>query len=100
MANRPLYQVHAITMPCLKRILQRFEMYKQVLDPEYHITHAVIDADFLQELDSYIRKEHKLLKKFPKILKAIPESKSPRRKRPEHNQRILQETQGIYHVVH
>ena len=77
LANRPLSPGTRNHYAVFKRILQRFEMYKQVLNPEYHITHAVIDADFLQELDSYIRKEHKLLKKFPKILKAIPESKSP-----------------------
>ena len=60
------------------RIFQRFEMYKQVVDPKFHITFSNIDVDLLNELDHYMKHEFKLLKKFPKILKAVPESRMPR----------------------
>ena len=59
------------------RILKRFELYKQVMNPNYHIIPSKIDDKFLQELDDYIKREHKILKKFPKILKAVPESRFP-----------------------
>ena len=59
------------------RIFQRFEMYKQVVDPEFHITFSNIDVNLLNELDHYMKHEFKLLKKFPKILKAVPESRMP-----------------------
>ena len=59
------------------RIFQRFEMYKQVLDPKFHITFSNIDVDLLNELDHYMKHEFNLLKKFPKILKAVPESRMP-----------------------
>ena len=77
LANRTLSPGTRNQYAVFLRIFQRFELYKQVLDPDYHITPARIDDEFLQELDVYIRREHKLLKKFPKILKALPESKSP-----------------------
>ena len=59
------------------RIFQRFEMYKQVEDSEFHITFSNIDVNLLNELDHYMKHEFKLLKKFPKILKAVPESRMP-----------------------
>ena len=59
------------------RIFQRFEMYKQVVDPEFRITFSNIDVNLLNELDHYMKHEFKLLKKFPKILKAVPESRMP-----------------------
>ena len=59
------------------RIFQRFEMYKQVVDPEFHITFSNIDVNLLNELDHYMKHEFKLLKKFPKILEAVPESRMP-----------------------
>ena len=45
--------------------------------PEFHITFSNIDVNLLNELDHYMKHEFKLLKKFPKILKAVPESRMP-----------------------
>ena len=59
------------------RIFQRFEMYKQVLDPKFRITFANIDVELLNELDYYMKHEFTLLKEFPKIIKAVPESRMP-----------------------
>ena len=59
------------------RILRRFEMYKQILNPEYQIRFCDIDVKFLQELEYFIMNEYQLLKKCPFIIKAIPESRMP-----------------------
>ena len=59
------------------RILRRFEMYKQILEPEYKIRFSGIDVKFLQELEYFIINENKLLKKCPFIIRAIPESRMP-----------------------
>lgn len=59
------------------RILRRFEMYKQILEPEYKIRFSGIDVKFLQELEYFIINENKLLKKCPFIIWAIPESRMP-----------------------
>ena len=59
------------------RILRRFEMYKQFLEPEYKIRFSGIDVKFLQELEYFIINENKLLKKCPFIIRAIPESRMP-----------------------
>lgn len=59
------------------RMLRRFEMYKQILDPEYKLRFSGIDVKFLQELEYFIINENKLLKKCPFIIHAIPESRMP-----------------------
>ncbi|MBO6056882.1 MAG: site-specific integrase, partial [Bacteroidales bacterium] len=59
------------------RILRRFEMYKQILEPKYKIRFSGIDVKFLQELEYFIINENKLLKKCPFIIRAIPESRMP-----------------------
>ena len=59
------------------RILKRFEMYKQILDPKYQIGFSDIDAKFLQELEYYMINESQLIKKCPYIIKAVPESRIP-----------------------
>ena len=59
------------------RILRRFEMYKQILNPEYQIRFCDIDVKFLHELEYFIMNEYQLLKKCPFIIKAIPESRMP-----------------------
>jgi len=62
------------------RILRRFEMYKQILAPEYKIGFSDIDVKFLQELEYFIVNENQLLKKCQFIIKAIPESRMPGRR--------------------
>lgn len=62
------------------RILRRFEMYRQILDPEYQISFSGIDVKFLQEFEHFIRNEEVLMKKCPLIIKAIPESRMPGRR--------------------
>ena len=59
------------------RILRRFEMFKQILDPDYQIRFSEIDVKFLQEMEYFIRNEEKLLKRCPLIIKAVPESRMP-----------------------
>lgn len=59
------------------RILQRYERYQQLMVPKFRLSYDVMDEKFMQELDSYMKDEYKLLKRFPSIIKAIPESRMP-----------------------
>lgn len=59
------------------RTLQRYELYRQLLHPKFKLTLDGIDESLLHDLEDYIKNEHELLKRFPKIIKDVPESRFP-----------------------
>ena len=61
-----------------RRILQRYEMYKQLLDPKFKLSLDTLDGNGIEEIGDYIKKEYKLLEKFPNIIEAVNESRQPR----------------------
>lgn len=60
-----------------RRIVQRYEMYKQLLNPEFKLSLDTLDENGIEEIGDYIKKEHKLLEKFPSIIQAVSESRKP-----------------------
>lgn len=60
-----------------RRILQRYEMYKQQLDPKFKLSLNTLDGNGIEEIGDYIKKEYKLLEKFPNIIEAVNESRQP-----------------------
>lgn len=60
-----------------RRILQRYEMYKQLLDPKFKLSLYALDGNGIEEIGDYIKKEYKLLEKFPNIIEAVNESRQP-----------------------
>ncbi len=60
-----------------RRILQRYEMYKQLLDPKFKLSLDTLDRNGIEEIGDYIKKEYKLLEKFPNIIEAVNESRQP-----------------------
>lgn len=60
-----------------RRILQRYEMYKQLLDPKFKLSLDTLDENGIEEIGDYIKKEYKLLEKFPNIIEAVNESRQP-----------------------
>lgn len=60
-----------------RRILQRYEMYKQLLDPKFNLSLDTLDGNGIEEIGDYIKKEYKLLEKFPNIIEAVNESRQP-----------------------
>lgn len=60
-----------------RRILQRYEMYKQLLDPKFKLSLDTLDGNGIKEIGDYIKKEYKLLEKFPNIIEAVNESRQP-----------------------
>ena len=60
-----------------RRILQRYEMYKQLLDPKFKLSLDTLDGNGIEEIGAYIKKEYKLLEKFPNIIEAVNESRQP-----------------------
>lgn len=61
----------------IRRILMRFELYKRLLQPKFKLQLGEIDEAMLVELEEYIKNEHQLLKRFPKIIEQMPESRKP-----------------------
>lgn len=61
----------------LRRIVQRYEMYKQLLNSEFKLSLGTLDENGIEEIGDYIKKEHKLLEKFPSIIQAVSESRKP-----------------------
>ena len=61
----------------ISRILMRFELYKRLLLPRFTLSLDNIDDAMLSELEEYIKNEHELLKRFPKIIEQVPESREP-----------------------
>lgn len=60
-----------------RRIFQRYEMYKQLLDPKFKLSLDTLDGNGIEEIGDYIKKEYKLLEKFPNIIEAVNESRQP-----------------------
>lgn len=58
----------------VRRILMRFELYKQLLQPKFKLELNEIDESLLAELEEYVKNEHHLLRRFPKIIEQVPES--------------------------
>ena len=61
----------------IRRILMRFELYKRLLQPKFKLQLGEIDEAMLVELEEYIKNEHQLLKRFPKLIEQMPESRKP-----------------------
>ena len=59
------------------RVLQRYELYRQLLQPKFKLTLDGMDDAMLHDLEDYIKNEHQLLKMFPQIIQAVPESRTP-----------------------
>ena len=59
------------------RVLQRYELYRQLLQPKFKLTLDGMDDAMLHDLEDYIKNEHQLLKMFPQIIQAVPESHTP-----------------------
>ena len=61
----------------IRRILMRFELYKRLIQPKFALALDEIDESLLTELEDYIKNEHQLLKRFPRIIEQVPESREP-----------------------
>lgn len=64
----------------VKRILQRYELYKQKSIPTFAFTFESIDSDLLRDVESFIHNEHSLFEKHPEIYLAVPDSRPPKQR--------------------
>lgn len=55
----------------------RFELYKRLLQSRFKLELGEIDETLLTEFEEYIKNEHQLLKRFPKNIEQVPESREP-----------------------
>lgn len=64
----------------VKRIIQRYELFKRKSLPSFVVTFEIIDAGLLRDLESFIHLEHTLFEKHPDIYVAVPDSRAPKQR--------------------
>lgn len=62
------------------RSLQRFELYKQLMDPTYKLSFTTINTETIRNFEQFMLTEHELYKKYPKIYEAIEEKRVPKQR--------------------
>lgn len=68
----------------LKRALQRFELYKRATGyPHYRIKLNDLDVDDINQFERFLRSEHELYTKYPKIYTEAPADTRKTRKKPK-----------------
>lgn len=64
----------------VKRILQRYELFKQKAVHSFAFTFESIDAELLRDIESFIHIEHSLFEKHQDIYIAVPDSRPPKQR--------------------
>ena len=64
----------------VKRILQRYELFKQKSVRSFTFTFESIDAELLRDVEKFIHIEHSLFEKHPDIYIAVPDSRPPKQR--------------------
>ena len=64
----------------VKRILQRYELYKQKSVHSFSFTFENIDAELLRDIETFIHIEHSIFEKHPDIYIAVPDSRPPKQR--------------------
>ena len=73
----------------VKRILQRYELYKQKSVPSFSFTFESINAELLRDFESFIHIEHSLFEKHQDIYIAVPDSRAPKQRGRNRTNKIL-----------
>ncbi|MGE0021666.1 MAG: tyrosine-type recombinase/integrase [Draconibacterium sp.] len=74
----------------VKRILQRYELFKQKSTPSFTFTFEVINTELLRDIESFIHIEHTLFVKHPDIYIAVPDSRPPKQRGRNRTNKIFQ----------
>lgn len=64
----------------VKRILQRYELFKQKSSPSFSFTFEDIDSELIRDIESFIHIEHSLYERYPDIYIAVPDSRPPKQR--------------------
>lgn len=62
----------------VKRIFQRYELYKSIKRPSFILSFEVLNTHLLRDVESFIKDEYKLFEKHPEIYEAVPDSRPPK----------------------
>lgn len=73
----------------VKRILQRYELFKQKTVTSFTFTFENIDNELLRDIESFIHEEHSLFEKHPDIYVAVPDSRPPKQRGRNRTNKIL-----------
>lgn len=74
----------------VKRILQRYELYKQKSVHSFAFTFESIDAELLRDIETFIHDEHTLFVKHSDIYLAVPDSRPPKQRGRNRTNKIFQ----------
>lgn len=75
--KRKLSQVRQANYKVLFRILKRFEIWRQIKDPDYFLDIDTLSIDDLYVIDNYLRNEHVITTANPHIYMQVSESRRP-----------------------
>lgn len=73
----------------VKRILQRYELFKQKHNPLFAFTFESIDPELVRDIEYFIHIEHTLFEKHPDIYLAVPDSRPPKQRGRNRTNKIL-----------
>jgi integrase len=62
------------------RSLQRFELYKQKIEPTYKISFDTLNTETIRNFEKFMLSEPELSKKYPQIYEAVKESRKPKQR--------------------
>ena len=74
----------------VKRILQRYELFKQKSFTLFSFTFESIDSELLRDIESFIHIEHSLFEQHPDIYIAVPDSRAPKQRGRNRTNKIFQ----------
>jgi integrase len=75
--KRDISDVRRNNFRVVKRILQRYELYRQGTQRNFMLSFDTFTSDTLGDVVTFLRQEHKLYETCPKLYEQIPESRTP-----------------------
>lgn len=85
LTKRRLSKVRENNYHVLIRALKRYELFYQIYNnkPKFNLSIETINSDVIEEFEDFLKNEHMLCNKYPKIYKQIPSIVNTKRKSPK-----------------
>ncbi|MCE4564343.1 phage integrase SAM-like domain-containing protein [Maribellus sp. CM-23] len=80
----------------VKRMMQRFELFSQIDNPNFQLKLDEVDASLLRAFDTYLIDEPKLFKKHKQIFEAVPDSRPPKQRGQNRRNKIFRYIRTFY----
>lgn len=75
---RKMSEVRKNNFKVVLRALRRYELYKQKTCPEFVLTMEGVTREVLLDIEHFMMNEHKIIREYPDIYKAVRETRYPK----------------------